>query len=169
MGYHFMEPPSLGLLLPIVSLAQKAEFFFEAIPIPLLDSTSNTRNLNRWNPNFRNRFPQPAEAMNPSPRPPSSGRREKGANPSKEYRQTKTIPRSVVVHEIANPVNSDPSGLEHLCRRHMPVSFPSLLNLTRNEADARAVLFRSAHNLATDHPRSRDSHRSRRPWSEPGG
>lgn len=83
--------------------------------------------------------------------------------------------------KIANPVNSDPSGLETLCRQHTPALFPFLLNLTRNEADARdllqdlfislarhperfqeirdprAFLFRSAHNLALDHLRSRAS------------
>jgi RNA polymerase sigma-70 factor (ECF subfamily) len=83
--------------------------------------------------------------------------------------------------KIANPVNSDPSGLETLCRQHTPALFPFLLNLTRNEADARdllqdlfislarhperfheirdprAFLFRSAHNLAMDHLRSRAS------------
>lgn len=42
--------------------------------------------------------------------------------------------------KIANPVNSDPSGLETLCRQHTPALFPFLLNLTRNEADARDLL-----------------------------
>jgi RNA polymerase sigma factor (sigma-70 family) len=78
-------------------------------------------------------------------------------------------------------VNRDPSALEDLCREHTPALFPFLLNLTRNEADTRdllqelfvslarhperldgvreprAFLFRSAHNLALDHLRSRAS------------
>ena len=75
----------------------------------------------------------------------------------------------------------DPSALEDLCREHTPALVPFLLNLTRNEADTRdllqelfvslarhperldgvreprAFLFRSAHNLALDHLRSRAS------------
>lgn len=86
-----------------------------------------------------------------------------------------------MVLESATIVNRDPSALEHLCRQHTPALFPFLLNLTRNEADTRdllqelflglarhperldgvrdlrAFLFRSAHNLALDHLRSRAS------------
>lgn len=86
-----------------------------------------------------------------------------------------------MVLESATTVNRDPSALEDLCRQHTPALFPFLLNLTRNEADTRdllqelflglarhperldgvrdlrAFLFRSAHNLALDHLRSRAS------------
>ncbi len=86
-----------------------------------------------------------------------------------------------MVSELGNLVNRDPSALEELCRQHTPALFPFLLNLTRNEADTRdllqelflsmarhperfqevrdprAFLFRSAHNLALDHLRSRAS------------
>ncbi len=78
-------------------------------------------------------------------------------------------------------MNRDPSALEDLCRQHTPALYPFVLNLTRNEADTRdllqelfvslarhperldgvreprAFLFRSAHNLALDHLRSRAS------------
>ncbi len=78
-------------------------------------------------------------------------------------------------------MNGEHSELEAVCRQHTPALFPFVLNLTRNDADARdllqelfislarnpdrldevrdprAFLFRSIHNLAMDHLRSRAS------------